>query len=276
MVISVLVLSLFAMSYAPTTFATSNITTMAWPTYLVSSPTGSITTPVLPHPATATYYAQISTDDNGNYSVTSSLKGTASGCVNTSVSPCFTIQLTTYNSNGAAYQWVYEVDYGQDVVACVTTNTGCSSSNSHTFTSFPTSEWFHYVFQINFNSATSVTFLMQDVNGSQSWSPSSSANLNNLVSWEVSVGVGDGGGSCAIWQSGVTWYVSGYAPSGTNMTNLSTTPHTCTASSGSTYNGGSAVWWAGNTFDATGEASNLEQFSWTSNSATNFGYQLSV
>lgn len=108
------------------------------------------------------------------------------------------------------------------------------------------------------------------------WYPTpNGASLVGLNAWEASTGVGDGGGSCGIWQAGVLWYTGGYAPSGVNMPNLNTSPATCTAQNGAKYSGGSALWF-NNGYAYTLEASNLIAYTWFQRAATNFYYALQV
>lgn len=116
---------------------------------------------------------------------------------------------------------------------------------------------------------------MEVIHGSSigSCSPTNTGNLNNLDSWEVSAGVGYQNSGCAVWATGMNWWVDGFAPSGVTMNNLSVDYAKCTMNNSGQYDGGNALWY-GSGGAYTVEANNLQTWSWTYNSAQNFEYEV--
>lgn len=242
-----------------------------------------------------TYYAYVQWETSDNDSVTSSAYGAGNvDCVDTGESPCFSLQLTTsYCTAGTCsqigctcggYQWVFFIDHGQDIVACVTGNTGCTSTNECSWgSSWPADDFASDEFYISFSNYYSYGMTVYNsANGYSTCTFGSGSLTTGLVSWEVSTGVGEetvsgSYNTCAVWNTSntETWSVSGYAPSGVTMTSTDSTPATCTDSLDNNYNGGSYIWFtSGDVHGSTGEASNLSTWSWTSSSAQNFQYTI--
>lgn len=226
-----------------------------------------------------TNYAEVIMGINANYTVLSSSSTTppTGSCTNTMETPCFSIQLTVENTAGSDYQWVFFIQHGMDIIGCVTSTAlglGCSSNNNnvYTFTSFPSDGFVNDEFEIIFSSSSS--YSMELVDGSTHQSTSvGSGNLNNLEGWEVGSGVGISNSACAVWQSGASWSVSGYAPSGSSLGTLNTSPSNCTTAGNVNFSGGNALWsTTGVSVGTTTEFSDLTTFSFTYNSATNFVY----
>jgi hypothetical protein len=228
-------------------------------------------------------YAYVQWQANDNYSVTSSVYGGGTqDCVDTGQTPCFSLQLTT-SGTSANYQWVFFVDHGQGIIACVTGNTNCGTSNECSWGStWPADNFAADQFMISFSSATSFSMGVYNTGLGYSWCSFGSGSLSGLVSWEVSTGIGyeavsnaNNYGTAAVWSKGGTnevWSVSGYAPSGVTMNNMNTYPIGCYDSSGGYYDGGSVVWYGGSSYAYTTECGNLASISWTNNSAQNFQY----
>jgi len=269
--------------YTPIVVSTGNGT----PSPITVAPEGPGAARVAALVQPLTYYAEVIWQINSNHTVKSSTNGTAYGCVNLNLTPCFSLQLTTSyysgGSYGGTYQWVFFVDHGQNIIACGTTNTSCDSTNECTFGSnYPSDGFSADTFYIKFTSATAYTMeLDNSAHGAKSCTPGS-INLTGLVSWEVSAGIGyiSGGGTslatCAVWATGTDWSVAGFAPSGVTMGAVNDTPQKCAVSGGSTYNGGNAIWVvSGKTHGSTGEACNLETWTWSYTSAQNFVYDVS-
>lgn len=235
-------------------------------------------------------YAEVVWQTSDNYSVTSSAEGGGTpDCVNSGDSPCFSLQLTVYwCTSGCAtsggYQFVFFINHGQPIIACATNSDTCSGSNECTITGYPSDGFVNDEFSVVFDDSTAYYMGVYNSGSGLSTCDPITVNISDLVSWEVSTGVGEqtANGSyntCAVWGTGATyevWSINGFAPSyATGMTSTSTTPNTCTTSGDTDYNGGSALWDTDTTWSTTGECSNLASFSFTDNLATDFMYTVS-
>jgi hypothetical protein len=224
-----------------------------------------------------------------NKSVVSSGPSTV-GCINHSVSPCFSLQLSVldYNSSNHSYfanQWVFFIDHGAKIVGCATDagNTGhldCVSGNTCTFTADPSDDFVADTFYVTFSAASTYTMTVYNSGtGYSNCSPNIggtiiSPTLTGLVSYEDSSGVGYSNNACAVWSTGQSYGTSGYAPSGFTTGSYSTTPATCKTSGGTNYNGGSVIWQSGTINFSTDEAANLGVPSGTYTSASSFSYDV--